>query len=268
MPSRPATRLLIVLSLLSSLASAQVWQKKPYSQWTRSETQEVLDHSPWSKVVRVGSSDADLSRSAPSTRGARPGAITAGVALNRGVTYLVQLRSALPMRDAIARTAQLDRNYDRMSSQEKAAFDAKTNAYLAQKFPDTVVVYVTYASNEPDYIKDLREYWRQQSVDSLRGTTFLTANGEKAPLVGFAAGEQVFQFVFPRPRNLAGDATFEVEFVHPKIADLVPVMPVPLPDGTPVPADVRGFPGNGVGQLRLVFSFPLRTLLFRDTPEY
>jgi len=268
MSFRVAIRTLILIALLSSFCSAQVWQKKPYTKWSRAETQQVLEQSPWSKAVRVGSSDAAQARTPPSTRGATPGSITAGVALSRGVTYLVQLRSAQPIRHAVARNSQLDRNYDRMSAQERAALDPKIDAYLAQKFPDTVVLYVTYQSNEPDFMADLREYWKQQSVESLKATVFLTTNGAKAPLIGFAAGDQMFQFTFPRPRNMAPDGGFDVEFVHPKIGDLVPVMTVPLPDGTPVPADVRSFPGNGVGQLRLVFSFPLRTLTFKTALEY
>src|SRR5690348_17568844 len=48
------------------------------------------------------------------------------------IYYIVELRSALPMRQAIGRSAEIGNNYDKADPQHKKTMDDSVNAFLAR----------------------------------------------------------------------------------------------------------------------------------------
>lgn len=113
---RLLSRLVLVTgccALVSGTVHAQ-FGGKPYQQWTDKETQSLLTNSPWAQtragLIAVGRLD-------PLTEAA-----------NTAVT--VRLRSALPVRQALARLRQLNNKYDKTSDNEKTAIDVKNRPLL------------------------------------------------------------------------------------------------------------------------------------------
>ncbi|HUK29739.1 MAG TPA: hypothetical protein VLV89_01420, partial [Candidatus Acidoferrum sp.] len=68
------------------------WVAKDWTQWTEDDCKAVLEHSPWGRDLPAHE-------------------------------FGEQLRSALPIRQALLRKAQLDEFYDRMKPDKKLAFD-------------------------------------------------------------------------------------------------------------------------------------------------
>jgi hypothetical protein len=132
------------------------------------------------------------------------------------ISYQVQLRSALPMRQAVARKSQLDANYDSMPPERRSALDGKINDYLSQRFDDVVVVQVAYTSNVPSYFSDVRRHWRAQTVETVKGSLFLNVAGKKYEAITFLSGEGIFQVTFERSKDLASNSNFSLEFQNPQ----------------------------------------------------
>lgn len=203
---------------LAALAAwgADFWTKKPYQNWSAEETHRILEESPWATTLNMGSVQTSItSGDSPNNRGYRGEMET-----DPTISYNLQFRSALPIREAQVRTAQLNSKYDKMSAEQKAAFDANSAKFLAVTFPDRVVVSVTYSSNVQDYVSLLRTYWERQSLPSLSMTVFLNAGKERLSLLNYGFKDDTFQFTFPRPKQLSPDEKVGVEFVHPNIGPL------------------------------------------------
>ena len=116
-----------------------------------------------------------------------------------------------------------------MTAEQKLAFDKNAEAFLAKKFPDTVILYVSYSSNVQIDERELARHWQSQTTEALKNFVFLILpGGEKVPLLGYTVaqgGSREFQFVFPRavdgrPIVLPSDKkNLQLEFPHPKIRD-------------------------------------------------
>ena len=107
-------RIILLVSLaallLAATAAAQNdgWQGKPYQQWTKNDVTKVLEDSPWAQIV------------------AETGPLgTTGDLRTNSATYVVRLRSSLPIRQALLRHRQLGEKYDQMNEKKKAEFDEK-----------------------------------------------------------------------------------------------------------------------------------------------
>jgi hypothetical protein len=129
--------LLIVFAI--SLWAADFWQSKPYTEWTDKEVQKILSNSPWSKEVVVslggaaggsgkgsrkggggggGGSDAGFDGPAMGSGGGNAGTSgRTGVSEVGGgtpgsgtpsMTLVVSWRTALPLREAIAKQRHPD----------------------------------------------------------------------------------------------------------------------------------------------------------------
>lgn len=115
--SRMQLPLLITL-VLGSTAPAwaqNVWQDKPYQQWTMSEVEQLLRDSPWAQLRE---------------KGAYPEQTANASAANPADAVIIYLRSALPVRQALARLRQLRAKYDKLSDSEKKTVDEKTKVLL------------------------------------------------------------------------------------------------------------------------------------------
>jgi hypothetical protein len=102
------------------------WVAKDWTQWTSDDCTQVEYFSPWSH--RVSS-------------------IAAGRYGN--ISTSVELRSALPVRQARLRDSQLQKHYDKMDAAEKRDFDRRYASNFATEVDNTVVVVVTNISDRP-----------------------------------------------------------------------------------------------------------------------
>ncbi|MCA1634081.1 MAG: hypothetical protein LC802_10290 [Acidobacteria bacterium] len=242
--------LLLLALALWSLAATQdgeFWQKKPYQKWSEQECRKLLANSPWAQSHTLSQALIQPLQSPglPSAGGMNPtgpGGIEGTRSPDpseRGDTgrarqtrpmlqYQAQFRSALPIRRAIVRLSQIKSKYDDMTPEQKQAFDQNAEAFLSKRFPDTLVLYVSYSSNVPFDDRELARHWQSQTTETLKNFVFLILpGGEKVPLSGYAVAQgasREFQFVFPRqyegrPLVRAQDKTLQLEFPHPKIRD-------------------------------------------------
>jgi|FLYL01.1.fsa_nt_gi hypothetical protein len=206
----------LVCGYLAAGQSKEFWEKKEYRQWTERECRKLLDDSPWARSYTLSQVIIEP-LSTPSSERAREA--------TPQIRYLVQLRSAQPVRQALIRLAQIAQGYDRLSVEEQRAFDQKAEPFLRRDFSETVLVHVIYQSNVMVDQRDLERYWRIQTTELLKNSVYLiSGNGEKVPLLSYAAAADrpEFQFVFPRhyrgrPIAMADDKTIKLEFPHPRI---------------------------------------------------
>jgi len=85
------------------------WVAKDWTQWSVWDCENIWTYSPWAYYWDVG--------------GRETGPTVFKNMQGRRGYYLVRLSSALPIRQAFLRYAQLAKRYDRMSAQEKLKFD-------------------------------------------------------------------------------------------------------------------------------------------------
>lgn len=210
--------LMVSILLLSQAGWAEKpWEKKPFEKWSSKEVNQILTDSPWAKTVHLTTANASpISEAATGTRRRSP-AESLGLSEESvpRITYRVQLRSATPVRHAIARKSQLDANYDSMTPAQREALDAKLKQYLAQTFAQTIVVQVAYSSNSPTYLENVRRYWMAQTTEAVKTKFFLNAGDTKVEPAAFVANETVFQVTFPRLARIDADTKISIEFRSP-----------------------------------------------------
>ena len=225
--------------LLGSIAAAQegdFWQKKPYRKWSEAECHRMLEGSPWAKTHTLAQVHIEPLQSPNSPRSTDPfqlpdpatGPVTSSTAdrareQRPTIRYMVQFRSALPVRQAMVRMMQIKQNYDQMPSDGKQMFDQNAERFLAKNLSDTVVIYVTFNSNVQEFLMELSRYWHAQTTETLKNSVFLiTPKGDKIPPMNYIWAGAEFQLTFPREYNeqpLAspGDKMIRLEFTHPRI---------------------------------------------------
>jgi len=181
---RRLTQLLLVLSCLTLCARGQdPWTNKPFAEWSKAETEKLLNDSPWAKTQEVRSGS--------------------GLGPPTDFKFTLRLRSALPVREALVRHKQIEAKYERMSEKDRAAFDARTKGLLdCPACADNYVLSLSSRSdNSPGWDLVFRSY-EKMSLALLQENVFLTnEKGERRKLVHFippkAAGEEAI-FFFPR----------------------------------------------------------------------
>lgn len=219
----------IFLAASSAAFGGDFWVNKQYDKWSQKECEKLLEDSPWAQNFTLMDSGLQQSTSASDD----------GQQFH--IKYQMQFRSALPVRQALVRQMQIAQKYDSLSPEQKQQFDQGANAFLSSKFPDAVILYVTYKTNSKTKAMELSSYWQSQTMDLLKNTVFLrNSRGEQVALAQFNApqgGEHSFQFIFPRLINgkpFIGpeDKSLQLEFTYPV---------VDIPGGYTKLGDGRGF---------------------------
>ena len=218
MKSRRTVWTSALLLVLTASAMAQLWIKKPYSEWSKGDCKKMLTDSPWigkeGTVQPIQQSVTELTAEASGRESALE------------IKYVAQLRSALPIRQAVVRQAQLDNKYDQMTPEKKAEFDKNAAAFLHAEFPDHVLINVTYESNVPLRDRELAIYWQKQAQSDYQSKFALIGSGGRIvnPLKFEAAqgGGREFQVIFPRhvggePLIGPEDKELTLEFIAPEI---------------------------------------------------
>ena len=169
---------MLVLGILGA-ASGQIWEKKPYQQWSKNDVDKLLTDSPWAQQHTQR-----LSR---------------GGDAGQDATITVRLRSALPIRQGTIRQMQIQAKYEKMSDAERAAFDAKTKPILdCPSCKDTYAVALNGRSEVNTSYDPVFGRFRDATTDQLKEYVFLENDrGERRPVVGFI-----------QPAALGADAVF------------------------------------------------------------
>ncbi len=197
MPRRKILTVLAVTLLIALTASASdFWLTKDWKQWSKDECATILAESPWAHTWRSG----DLSTE---------------------IICAIQLRSSLPVREAIVRQLQFEQKYDKLSADQRSSFDSQAAQILNRTYDDTILVQVNFSGDAATRIvPDLHAYV-QRSGGSLNAA-LITDDGTPVPPTQVDWSPKVSGFVlrFPSltngvPTVKEGQKQFAVQFQIP-----------------------------------------------------
>lgn len=218
---RVTLRFLVAVALTIASFAQGPWVKKDWKQWSKDDCKKVLEDSPWAQ--RWSQSTSKMANFA-TPRGGTQGV---GSESEVGVYYVVQFRSARPIREAVVRQLLIANQYDLMDPEKKDVLRKQTEGFLNRTYDDVIVVHVTYGSNVQEYDRDLAAFWQTHySEGTVPQEAFLDApRGQKvAPirLISPKGGAQEFELIFPRvvegkPLLEPGDKAIAVEFLSPSL---------------------------------------------------
>lgn len=194
---------LILLAFISVPAPAQeFWAKKDWHSWSAEECKKILENSPWSQG-RIFGGEA---YSTPGTAASE-------------IIYTAQLWSALPVRQAAVRGAQLHPSFDKLSEAERQALRERHAKVIDTDFSERVVVKVLYSVRAQTIGQELSMYFRTRAQGNWRQDTLLVTSAGQVPVseVRVAPEGGEFQLIFPRNKNgkpiiHPGDEEFHLEF--------------------------------------------------------
>jgi len=226
MRRRYAVGILAVFALAVLTAAADdFWAKRDWTQWSASECKKMLEDSPWARrVMKENESNVNRLPSAGNQgTGAQPGTAAESSGKDTGeINYVVQMRSAAPIRQALIRQTQIDRQYDKMTDADKKAFDAQMEK-LYKYNDDTIAVHVRYYGNRDPLGTDLEKSWKSLPPDTVPADMILiSSNGTKVTPLTFVAdpdGKDEFDLTFPRSAFAQGLKTFKLQIPSPALGD-------------------------------------------------
>lgn len=212
---RAALAALAAACLTANTASAQGQQQawsKPLAEWTREDAQKVLNASPWARSQTIKVEQRKTSRIAgapnPIIGGNQaPMQTEANTATSGGAqapvdyTFTLRLRSALPVRQALARLMQLDAA--KLKEKDRAAHETRTKGTLdCPACADNYVVTLSSRSEESRGSDPVYAAFAGARIDDIKRFVYLANDrGDRRALVHFvpprSPGEEAV-FFFPR----------------------------------------------------------------------
>jgi hypothetical protein len=231
----------ILLIGLSLALGADFWETKDYKKWSDKECLKILRESPWAQDYKLYRAGGGLGKS--DAEGGQ-----------QYVSYSVQLFSALPVRQAVIRQAQIANKYDSLPPEQQQAFDKSAGEYLNADYSNAIVVKVAYSTNIQSLDLDLARYWQAQTLAVFQNSVYLIpSKGTKAPLLDFKVGQgakREFQFAFARQRDgkpllNEKDSSLTLEFPYPSTGGMA-----------------------GMGDGRGMVEFKVKKMVFNGQLEY
>lgn len=217
---RYASAILAILSLaLITTVADDFWVKKDWKTWTTADCKKLLENSPW-VVRKLVENESNVNRLPSAANGAN-----ADTAQNKDageVNYIVQVRSAAPVRRALIREQQIARQYDTMTEAAKKEFDAQMGQLYNDR-QDTIVLHVKYSGTREQLAIDIAKSWKSIPGDTVPADMILIAsNGSKATPLVFSAdpdGGDGFLLTYPRSALGEGFKSFKLQIPHPSLGD-------------------------------------------------
>jgi hypothetical protein len=221
---RNLASLLTILLLAGFAARAEdFWVRKDWKHWSKDECAKILADSPWTKKW------AKSQMGSPQMPGVS-GAVLEGASGEKTpeMHYSVQLRSALPIREAVVRLAQIQNKYDKMTDAQKKDFDEKAGSLLSRNYDDVILVRVEYGSNLQTFERQMATYWKAFPPEAPPNDMFLiTEKGDRLTPTRFISpqnGSYSFDLIFPRmkgnePVVHENDKSLSLQFTHPAIGN-------------------------------------------------
>jgi hypothetical protein len=209
-------RILLVIVFTALIASAVLSQEKPWEQWSKTEAEKLLNHSPWGQTQTetdtselvytptsqgVGISTTNRSEAIRGTQTDRQGvnnSRAAQGATNQAVSvnYHVRLLSAKPVRQAFMRFMEL--------SQKTPDPDllAGLKAFVDRDFGKFIVISVTLDSTDARFSGPAQQAFAAANVGVLKNKTYLERkDGKRVFLMEYhapTADGLGAKFIFPR----------------------------------------------------------------------
>lgn len=220
------------------------WMSKDWTQWNSDDCLIILGKSPFviggSPWVAQGM--LDIQSYAPAY-----------------LTVTLQLRSALPIRQALLRQIQIEKHYDRMSPQQKLAFDQRYAGDLTEKLDRDVVVDIAFGSENDapavnGYMDSKAEVPRQVALKLPNGSLVLPTQTIVLKNKEF---ENECQYIFPR--NVDGKPLITAVDQY-----LVVVMGAPLV----IDRKTRLVTQQPFQTLATAAQFPIPSLMYKGKLEY
>jgi hypothetical protein len=223
MPRKVSLALCLCLGLGIIVSRADdFWTAKKWQDWTKEECHKMLHDSPWSK--KWSQSISNNGPKLPSVSGAsRAGA--AGDSVNE-IDYYVQLRSALPVREAIVRELQIEKKYGELNADQKKSFDSQVSQILNRDYSESIVFHFVFETSTSTFSRQLAEYWQNIPPDAAPSDVYLiNEKGDHIRPVRVSAPRSAgyeFEMVFPRMVNnepvvREGDRLLRLQFPEPAI---------------------------------------------------
>jgi hypothetical protein len=208
----------LILALLTAVAD-DFWVKKDWKQWTASDCKKLLESSPW-VVRKLVENESNVNRLPSAANGAN-----ADTALNKDageVNYIVQIRSAAPVRRALIREQQIAHQYDTMTEAAKKDFDGQMDQIYNGR-QDVIILHVKYSATRDQLAIDISKSWKSIPADTVPADmNLLASNGSKATPVVFSADPDGGDgFLLTYPRNMLGEGfkSFKLQIPHPALGD-------------------------------------------------
>ena len=215
-------------SVIAMIAAAAIaagardrWSSKPWQKWSADDCKAMLQDSPWARTWSTSTEEFP-------TMGQPSGGT--GREQEPTIYYHVQLRSALPVREAVAREIEIVNKYDKMSAAQQKTIDVSVSSYLSRNYDDSIVIHLEYGSNVEVYQRQLMQAWQALPPGTAPADTYLIAsNGQKVvPLRMEVArgGDTEIEFLFPRmvdgkPLISQNDKSFAFQFMSPAVGPFV-----------------------------------------------
>lgn len=200
-------------------AAEDFWVKKDWKKWTSSDCKKLLESSPWA-VRKLVENESNVNRLPSAANGAN-----ADTALNKDageVNYIVQVRSAAPIRHALIREQQLERQYEKMSDAAKKEFDAQMDQLYSNR-QDVIILHVKYSGTREQLAFDISKSWKSIPADTVPADmNLLASNGSRAtPIIFSPDPDGGDGFLLTYPRNMLGEGfkSFKLQIPHPALGD-------------------------------------------------
>jgi len=197
-----------LLASFATISAQRDWLTKPFSEWTKSQAEAVLNDSPWAvhQELRI-----KFDKETQTAAGSYSGVSSAAAAQSRtevtsqipvDFIFTLRLRSALPIRQALVRLRQLQ-DISKMNEKERASFNVQTNGLLdcpacANNY---VLTLSSKSTNSPGADAVYTLFKGARLADLQRNVYIANETGERRELVYFVPpktpGEEAI-FFFPR----------------------------------------------------------------------
>jgi hypothetical protein len=199
----------IVGGLVGVVLAQNELPKKPFPEWSKGEAEAVLNASPWAmqQELRI-KFDQETQKAAGSYSGVSSSAaaqsqteVTSQVPVD--FIFTARLRSALPVRQALVRLKAIETDVEKMTDQQRVAFDKQMKGLL--ECPACAANYVVTLSskskNSPGADAVYATFKGGRLADLQRYVYIANERGQRRPLVYFvppkAPGDEAV-FFFPR----------------------------------------------------------------------
>ena len=188
---------------------AQAQSNKPFTKWSRSEAEAMLNDSPWAsqKEIRIKfdkeSQKAAGSYSGVSSAAAAQSQMEVTSQLPVDFIFTLRLRSALPIRQALVRLKALDTNVEKLPDQQRAAYETQIKGLLeCPACAGNYVVSLSSKSKESPGADAVYTTFKGGRLADLQRYVYLAnERGDRRTLIHFvpprAPGDEAV-FFFPR----------------------------------------------------------------------
>jgi hypothetical protein len=234
--------LLPIILVPLSLYAEGFWTKKDFTEWSVKECSKLLNDSPWAKNQTITAIFIE-------EIGDNPGSVPSREHAPQ-ITYVAQIWSAEPIRQAVVRQARLGSEYNKLEASQRQAMEAQQASLLEQKFPNHIVVRVEYSTTVPAYERELASYWQTRARGAWAQDTFLSSSsGRQSPVDVQVAGGAGGYFVLLFAREVNGQPA-----IGPKDKSIVVELQCP--------------PIEKIPAQRILMEFKLKDMAFKGTAAF